>query len=310
VPELAALGHRSDIREVEARLLGIGAAPSVGIGQRGLLVQTERGNLLWDPPGFVDDAALDAVRRLGGLAAVTASHPHFYGTIVEWSRAFGAEILIPAADRAWVTRPDPAIRLWSDRAEVLPGVAIIQCGGHFDGSAVLHWADGADGRGALLAGDTIMVTPGEDRVTFLRSAPNRLPLPESEVRRVLNAVDGLGYDRVYSGWWTPTVHQNAQSIVRQAGRRYIQWLTGEALASAAQPEGDGPAGTLRSAAGKVYRVRASRPPSSAPSVPPKLGRCQTPRRSLRAASTHPSARASRSGSVPPRGRIHGTRYYG
>ena len=244
LPELAALGHRSDIREVEACLLGIGAAPSVGIGQRGLLVRTDRGNLLWDPPGFVDDAALDAVRRLGGLVAVTASHPHFYGTIVEWSRAFGAEILIPAADRAWVTRPDPAIRLWSDRVEVLPGVTIVQCGGHFDGSAVLHWADGADGRGVLLAGDTIMVTPGEDRVTFVRSAPNRLPLPESEVHRVLHAVDGLGYDRIYSGWWTPTVHQSAQSIVRQAGRRYIQWLTGEALADAALPEGDGQSGNL------------------------------------------------------------------
>jgi hypothetical protein len=242
LPELAALGHRSDIRQVEVGLLGIGAAPAVGIGQRGLLVQTGHGNLLWDPPGFVDDAALDAVRGLGGLAAVTASHPHFYGTIVEWSRAFGAEILIPEADRAWVTRPDPAIRLWADRTEVLPGVTIVQCGGHFDGSAVLHWADGADGRGALLAGDTIMVTPGEDRVTFVRSAPNRLPLPESEVRRVLTAVDGLDYDRVYSGWWTPTVHADARSIVRQAGRRYVQWLTGEALAGPARPASDGPSG--------------------------------------------------------------------
>jgi hypothetical protein len=241
LPELAGLGHRSDLREVEAGLLGIGAEPLVGIGQRGLLVQTNRGNLLWDPPGFVDDEALDIVRVLGGLAAVTASHPHFYGTMVEWSRVFGAEILIPTADRAWVTRPDPAIRLWSGRAEVLPGVTLVQCGGHFDGSAVLHWADGAGGRGVLLAGDTIMVTPGEDRVTFVRSAPNRLPLPESEVRRVLNAVDGLSYDRIYSGWWTPAVHQNAESIVREAGRRYIQWLTGEALTSPRRPESDRPA---------------------------------------------------------------------
>ena len=241
LPELAGLGHRSDLREVEAGLLGIGAEPLVGIGQRGLLVQTNRGNLLWDPPGFVDDDALEIVRVLGGLAAVTASHPHFYGTMVEWSRVFGAEILIPTADRAWVTRPDPAIRLWSGRAEVLPGVTLVQCGGHFDGSAVLHWADGAGGRGVLLAGDTIMVTPGEDRVTFVRSAPNRLPLPESEVRRVLNAVDGLSYDRIYSGWWTPAVHQNAESIVRQAGRRYIQWLTGEALTGATPAESDRPA---------------------------------------------------------------------
>jgi hypothetical protein len=37
------------------------------------------GNLLWDPSGFIDDAAVAAVRSAGGLAFVTASHPHFYG---------------------------------------------------------------------------------------------------------------------------------------------------------------------------------------------------------------------------------------
>ena len=44
--------------------------------------------------------------------------------------------------------------------------------GHFPDSAVVHWASGADGRGALLSGDTIFVAPGEDRVTFVWSAPN------------------------------------------------------------------------------------------------------------------------------------------
>lgn len=49
--ELAEAGHRSDVREVEPGLLGIGADPPVAIGQRGLLVQTPEGNLLWDPVG-------------------------------------------------------------------------------------------------------------------------------------------------------------------------------------------------------------------------------------------------------------------
>src|SRR6202035_4547748 len=60
----------------------------------------------------------------------------------------------------------------------LPGVTLVQCGGHFPGSAVVHWASGAEGRGVLLSGDTIFVTPGEDRVSFVWSAPNRLPLSE------------------------------------------------------------------------------------------------------------------------------------
>ncbi len=150
--ELAAAGHRSDIRAVEPGLTGIGADPPVAIGQRSLLVSTPEGNLLWDPSGFIDDAAVAAVRSAGGLRFVTASHPHFYGSIASWARSFGAEILVPADDVAWL-RADAElpVRLWSGVLEVLPGVTLVQCGGHFPGSAVLHWAAGASGRGVLLS---------------------------------------------------------------------------------------------------------------------------------------------------------------
>ena len=59
--ELAGAGHRSDVREVEPGLLGIGVDPPVAIGQRALLVRTAGGNLLWDPPGYLDEAAVAAV---------------------------------------------------------------------------------------------------------------------------------------------------------------------------------------------------------------------------------------------------------
>jgi hypothetical protein len=104
--ELRAAGHRAEVRELEPRLLGIGVEPPFAIGQRALLVRTAEGNLLWDLPGFVDERAFQAVRDAGGLRAVSASHPHFYGAIVEWSHAFDAEILLPGADAAWLTRPD------------------------------------------------------------------------------------------------------------------------------------------------------------------------------------------------------------
>ena len=52
--ELAAAGHRGDVREVEPGLTGIGTDPPFAIGQRALLLRTPAGNLLWDPPGFVD----------------------------------------------------------------------------------------------------------------------------------------------------------------------------------------------------------------------------------------------------------------
>lgn len=227
--KLAANGTRSVIREIEPGLLGIGAKPQVAIGQRALLVQTPEGNLLWDLPGFIDEQAIQAVADAGGLRYVTASHPHFYGAMVEWSHAFGAEILLPEADAGWFTRPEPGlpVRTWSGTLEVLPGVTLIQCGGHFAGSAVVHWAQGAAGAGALFSGDTICVTPGEDRVTFISSAPNRLPLAEREVRRVAGAVRPYAYDRIYGGWWSPTLWRHAKRIVERSAERYIQWLRGE-----------------------------------------------------------------------------------
>jgi glyoxylase-like metal-dependent hydrolase (beta-lactamase superfamily II) len=225
--ELAGSGYHSGVREAEPGLVGIGVQPGVGVGQRGLVVRTPEGNVLWDPSAFIDQAAIDAVRELGGLAAVTSSHPHMYGAIVEWSHAFDAEILIAEVDREWLMRPDPAVRTWSGAHEVVPGVTLVQCGGHFPGSAVLHWAAGAEGKGVLLVGDTIFVTSGEDRVSFIWSAPNRLPLPEAEVRRVTDAVMPYQFDRMYGGWWEPTIRQGARDILERSAARYIEILHGE-----------------------------------------------------------------------------------
>ena len=225
--ELEAAGHASDVRAVEPGLTGIGAEPPFAIGQRSLLVHTPGGNLLWDPSGFIDAAAVAAVRAAGGLSFVTASHPHFYGAIDEWARAFGAQICVPETDQGWL-HAGSAVRVWSGTLEVLPGVTLIQCGGRFPGSAVVHWAGGADGRGVLLSGDTIIVTPGEDRVTFVWSAPNRLPLSQAAVRGVADAVRPYAFDRIYGGWWTPVLRSGAWEVVQRSASRYIEHLRGTA----------------------------------------------------------------------------------
>jgi glyoxylase-like metal-dependent hydrolase (beta-lactamase superfamily II) len=163
------------------------------------------------------------------LRFVTASHPHFYGAIVSWAAEFDAEILVPVDDVAWLRAyPELKVRLWSGVLEVLPGVTLVQCGGHFPGSAVLHWADGAGGRGVLLSGDTIFVTPGEDRVSFVWSAPNRLPLSEAAVAGVAAAVRPFAFDRIYGGWWAPVLRSGAWETVRRSALRYIEHLNGTA----------------------------------------------------------------------------------
>jgi len=225
--EMRAGGYKNDVRELEPNLTGIGTQPWFAIGQRALLVQTPQGNVLWDCISYLDDDTVERVKALGGVQAIAFSHPHFYGTMVEWAHAFGgATIYIPKADQQWVTRPDPAVQLWEDKVELFPGVTLIQCGGHFEGSAVLHWAAGADGRGALLTGDTIAVAQDRRYVTFMWSYPNVIPLNPSAVRRIVDAVRPYPFDRIYGGWWHAVVAQGANEAVERSAERYIGRIQG------------------------------------------------------------------------------------
>ena len=223
--QLKASGHRVELRDLEPGLTGVGAEPSVGIGQRALLVRTSAGNFLWDCFGYIDKKSVDAIQAMGGIAGIAFSHPHFYGVMVEWSQAFGGcPIWIPTADRMWVQRDDPAIAEWSGTKEVLPGVTLIQTGGHFEGSAVLHWAAGAGGKGALFVGDSIGVVADVRSVSFMRSYPNLIPLPAHEIRRIVAAVEPYPFDRIYGGWWDRVTPTDGKAAVKRSARRYLKWI--------------------------------------------------------------------------------------
>lgn len=149
----------------EAGVLGIGCSPSFAIGQRALLVRAASGNILWDCISFLDTATVELLQALGGIAAIAISHPHFYTTMLEWSRAFGGiPIYLHAVDRQWVMRSGPEIVFWDGETKtVAPGVTLIRVGGHFDGSTVMHVGDGD---GALFSGDMPQVLPDGRHVAF------------------------------------------------------------------------------------------------------------------------------------------------
>jgi hypothetical protein len=225
--ELSAAGHRVQVREVEPDLFGITVEPKVGIGQRSHLVRTPAGNLLWDVVGHVDEDAARRVRELGEVAAIVASHPHHFGVQVEWSRALGGvPVLVAEADMRWVARPDPAIRPWSGRIDLLPGVTLAQLGGHFPGSAVAHWAAGAGGRGVLLSGDTVPTNPDRATVTFMRSYPNRIPLSAAVAERIAGAVEQFSFDRIYDNFGN-SIDSDARAAVRRSVERYTAWVRGD-----------------------------------------------------------------------------------
>src|SRR5205823_5724320 len=80
--------HKNVIKQEEPGLYSINTEPKFGIGQRAFLLQTPQGNLLWDCVALLDDATVQRLRELGGVAAIAISHPHYYTTMIEWSRAF------------------------------------------------------------------------------------------------------------------------------------------------------------------------------------------------------------------------------
>lgn len=228
ISEMRADGCRNRIEELEPNLWGIGTEPRFAIGQRSLLVTTEHGNLLWDPMSYLDEETVARVREIGGVQAISASHPHFYGIMVEWSDAFDdAPIHLPSADRDWVQRPDGAYRFYDDEVDPLPGLRLIRCGGHFEGSAVLHWPEGAEGRGALLSGDTIQVVMDRESVSFMRSYPNLIPLDPATIRAIQRRLHPFDYDRIYGGWWGRNVASGAAEAVAASADRYIRYAGGQ-----------------------------------------------------------------------------------
>ncbi|MGO1288717.1 MAG: MBL fold metallo-hydrolase [Cellulosimicrobium funkei] len=225
--ELAAAGERLVLEELEPDLFGLTSEPSVGIGQQAKVVRTPAGTLLWDPPGYVDDAAVEQVRALGPVVAIAASHPHMFGVQVEWSRALGdVPVLVAEADAPWVARPDPVVETWTGGREVLPGVVLSQPGGHFPGSAVVHWAAGADGRGVLLSGDTIFANPDRTSVSFMRSYPNRIPLSAAVVLRVAERVARRPFERLYNNF-EGVIPADARAVVLRSAQRHAAWVRGD-----------------------------------------------------------------------------------
>jgi glyoxylase-like metal-dependent hydrolase (beta-lactamase superfamily II) len=219
--------HHNLIRPIAPGLTGIGMDPSFAIGQRALLVQSLAGNVLWDCISYIDQPTIAAVKALGGISAVAISHPHFYSSMVEWGRAFDAPIYLHADDRRWVMRPDPSIVFWEGESRSLASeLTLIRCGGHFPGSTVLHWAAGADGRGALLSGDTIQVVPDRRYVSFMYSYPNLIPLPGAAIRRILAAVEPWPFERIYGGWWDRVVEADGKGAVERSARRYLSAIEG------------------------------------------------------------------------------------
>jgi hypothetical protein len=227
--KLAARAANS-FRQHEEGLLGIGTVPHFAIGQRALLVCTPHGNVLWDCISLLDEATVAVIKGLGGLAAIAISHPHFYTTMVDWSRAFGdVPIHLHAADRDWVMRPDPAIKFWDgETLTLLPDVTLIRAGGHFLGGTMLHWAKGAGGKGVLCSADIATVTPDRKFLSFMYSYPNLIPLSAREVEGIAASVAPFAFDTIYGHFFDRVIAAGAKDVFVRSVARYLACIAGTA----------------------------------------------------------------------------------
>lgn len=215
--------YKTVIQQEEPGLTSFSIEPHFAIGQRAFLLQTAGGNVLWDCISLLDASTIDHIRALGGIAAICISHPHYYTTLVEWSRAFGnAPVYLHQDDSEWVMRPDACIRFWADETKpILGNITAIRGGGHFAGGTVLHWPEGASGKGVLLSGDIIQVVPDRRSVSFMRSYPNYIPLNAATVHRIAASVEPYLFDRIYGAFSKMTIASDGKACIRRSAERYI-----------------------------------------------------------------------------------------
>jgi glyoxylase-like metal-dependent hydrolase (beta-lactamase superfamily II) len=211
--------RRNEFHPREPGLTAILTSPAFAINQRAFLLESPSGNILWDCVALLDDAVIRFVRERGGLSAIAISHPHYYTTMVQWSREFGdVPVYLHAADRQWVVRVDECLRFWA--GETLPlhdGITLIRCGGHFEGGNVLH-----SRAGFMLSGDIIQVVPDRRWVSFMYSYPNLIPLGRAAIGRILAAVEPFAFDRIYGAFHPMDLIGDGKAAVRRSADRYLR----------------------------------------------------------------------------------------
>ncbi|MDX2357526.1 hydrolase [Dietzia sp. PP-33] len=229
--ESASRGASIEFTEREVDVINLVHRNCPGIGQKPALIRTDHGNVLVEVPNHINDEAVAAVRGWGGISAIIASHPHMYGVQSLWSAAFDdAPVYVSAPDEQCLgLRPRNTV-VWGGghggaEIELVPGVRASQPGGHFPGSAVVHWT-APDGRGVLFTGDTIGSVADPGWVTFMRSFPNWMPLSGAVVRRIAEHVSRYDFDRIYSNFGGCVPH-GARAAVQRSADRYAKWVDGE-----------------------------------------------------------------------------------
>jgi len=211
-----ARSHSVRVQRLHERFYELEIAPRFAIGQRAFLVLTDHGNVLWDCVPLLDEPTIEFIRAHGGLRAIAISHPHYYSNMREWADAFNCPVLIHASDEEWIVDKGDHVELWDgDAYELWDEMRLVNVGGHFPGSTVLH-APALSPKGTVFTGDAVFLSPSMRHLSIMYSYPNRIPLPVEEARRVGERIESIPFDAVYGFWGYQNLTENARGVLHES----------------------------------------------------------------------------------------------
>jgi len=207
-------------KKINDSLYELKMVPSFSIGQRALLVLCRSGNILWDCISLINTSTISFINSKGGLSAIAFSHPHYYTTMNEWAEIFDCPIYIHQSDEQWIMNKGDHVSLWKGtERELWDDVKLINIGGHFPGSSILH-IPFLSPKGVVLCGDTFYISPSKKHMAVMYSYPNRIPLPLQEVRRIEKQMSQLEFDTMFGFYDYQNVYPDAKKILVDSLAKY------------------------------------------------------------------------------------------
>jgi len=97
---------------------------------------------------------------------------------------------------------------------------ILLIGGHFEGSSILHVPTLSKG-GSILCGDTLFLSPSKKHFSVMRSYPNKIPLPLSEIRRIKKRMENIPADAFYGYAKDQNLDVDVRGILEDSMERYL-----------------------------------------------------------------------------------------
>ena len=195
--------------EVESRwfealpgVWGFATEPRFGLGSIGWLIRAgdDPGarNVAFEAAAWYSPHALARIDSLGGIGALSCSHPHGMGALWQLQERFRPPVVAIHRDGVRFTKAFRVTWPWDDALELAPGLVLHHVGGHYEGHAVLHDA----GRRALFAGDALKIdldARGRPRALSCHKAfHHAIPLSHGELRHYRRVFAELDFAHVFT----------------------------------------------------------------------------------------------------------------